>query len=123
MATFYSSFNLLINSLIDQILFHFQVCGLIHSIRQQYLTALDSYMRDVDEPVHAFSFINHTLSQLSDTEFTAFHSAVISRIPELVNLSRYEYFSRVSKKKEKKKRRIFSGVMLIFLSNNLNGLF
>ncbi|KAJ9681025.1 hypothetical protein PVL29_020099 [Vitis rotundifolia] len=66
----------------------YQVCGLIHSIRHQYLTALDSYMKDVDEPVHAFSFINHTLSQLSDTESAAFRSAVISRIPELVNLSR-----------------------------------
>ena len=47
-------------------------------------------MKDVDEPVHAFSFINHMLSQLRDTESAAFRSAVISRIPELLNLSRLE---------------------------------
>lgn len=66
----------------------FQVCGLIHTSRGQYLTALDSYMKDVDEPIHAFSFISNTLLQLRDTESADFQSAVISRIPELVNLSR-----------------------------------
>lgn len=66
----------------------YQVCGLIHTIRHQYIAALDSYMKDVDEPIHAFSFINNTLLQLSDIESAAFKSAVISRIPELVQLSR-----------------------------------
>lgn len=66
----------------------FQVCGLIHTIRHNYRAALDSYMKDVGEPIHAFSFINGTLVQLSDNECAAFRSAVISRIPELVGLSR-----------------------------------
>lgn len=66
----------------------YQVCGLIHTIRHEYLAALDSYMKDVDEPIHAFSFINKTLLQLSDKEHAMFQSAVISRIPELVDLSR-----------------------------------
>lgn len=66
----------------------YQVCGLIHSIRHQYVAALDSYMKDVDAPVHAFSFINSILQQLSETETVAFRSAVISRIPELVILNR-----------------------------------
>ncbi|KAK9279894.1 hypothetical protein L1049_013577 [Liquidambar formosana] len=66
----------------------YQVCGLIHTIRHRYLDALDSYVKDVDEPIHAFSFINNSLLQLSDAESAAFRSAVISRIPELVNLSR-----------------------------------
>ncbi|KAL5792140.1 hypothetical protein ACOSP7_000734 [Xanthoceras sorbifolium] len=67
--------------------FH-QVCGLIHTIRHHHLAALDGYMKDTDEPIHAFSFINDTLVQLSDDEYAAFRSAVISRIPELVCLSR-----------------------------------
>ncbi|XP_022757621.1 vacuolar protein sorting-associated protein 8 homolog isoform X2 [Durio zibethinus] len=66
----------------------YQVCGLIHAIRHQYLAALDSYMKDVEEPIHAFAFINNTLMKLSDGDYTTFRSAVISRIPELVNLSR-----------------------------------
>lgn len=66
----------------------YQVCGLIHTIKHQYLAALDSYMKDVDEPVHAFSFIHSMLLQLSGAESAAFRSAVISRIPELVHLSR-----------------------------------
>ncbi|GAB4861531.1 hypothetical protein Ancab_036722 [Ancistrocladus abbreviatus] len=66
----------------------FQVCGLIHSIRHEYLAALDSYMKEVDEPVHTFSFINSALLQLSETESVAFQSEVISRIPQLTNLSR-----------------------------------
>nr|POE52599.1 isoform 3 of vacuolar protein sorting-associated protein 8 like [Quercus suber] len=61
----------------------YQVCGFIHTIRHEYLAALDSYMKDVDEPIHAFSFINKTLLQLSDNERAIFQSAVISRIPEL----------------------------------------
>ncbi|KAK6285862.1 hypothetical protein POUND7_012041 [Theobroma cacao] len=68
---------------------HFcQVCGLIHAIRRQYLAALDSYMKDVEEPIHAFVFINNTLMQLSGGDHATFRSAVISRIPVLVNLSR-----------------------------------
>uniref|UniRef100_A0A7N2MV20 Vacuolar protein sorting-associated protein 8 central domain-containing protein n=1 Tax=Quercus lobata TaxID=97700 RepID=A0A7N2MV20_QUELO len=66
----------------------YQVCGFIHTIRQEYLAALDSYMKDVDEPIHAFSFINKTLLQLSDNERAIFQSAVISRMTELVDLSR-----------------------------------
>ncbi|XP_057533278.1 uncharacterized protein LOC130811119 isoform X2 [Amaranthus tricolor] len=81
--------------LCDKAKFH-QVCGLIHTIRHDYLAALDSYMKDVDEPVHAFSFIDRVLLQLSETESTAFRSAIISRIPELVTLSRECTFCLVS---------------------------
>ncbi|PQQ16057.1 vacuolar protein sorting-associated protein 8 homolog [Prunus yedoensis var. nudiflora] len=66
----------------------YQVCGLIHNSRHQYLAALDCYMKDVDEPIHAFSFINKTLLQLTDNESAAFRSEVISRIPELFDLNR-----------------------------------
>ncbi|XVF22283.1 hypothetical protein REPUB_Repub12eG0159800 [Reevesia pubescens] len=47
-----------------------------------------SYMKDVEETIHAFAFINNTLMQLSGGDYTTCRSAVISRIPELVNLSR-----------------------------------
>lgn len=66
----------------------YQVCGFIHTIGHQYLAALDSYMKDVHEPIHAFSFINSILLQLKNTEFDTFKSAVMSRIPELVILCR-----------------------------------
>ncbi|KAJ8763875.1 hypothetical protein K2173_003657 [Erythroxylum novogranatense] len=67
--------------------FH-QVCGFIHSIRHQYLLALESYMKDVDEPIHAFSYINDLLEQLSGNQYKAFRRALVSMIPELVVLSR-----------------------------------
>lgn len=66
----------------------FQVCGFINTIRHQYLAALDSYMKDADEPIHIFSYINNMLEQLSNNECNAFRSAIMSRIPELVILSR-----------------------------------
>ncbi|KAL2478611.1 transducin family protein/WD-40 repeat family protein [Forsythia ovata] len=67
--------------------FH-QVCGCIHAIKHQYVAALDSYMKVTDEPILAFSFIHVMLQQLIDKEHDAFESAVISRIPDLVKLSR-----------------------------------
>ncbi|KAL0454931.1 UNVERIFIED_CONTAM: Vacuolar protein sorting-associated protein 8, partial [Sesamum latifolium] len=67
--------------------FH-QVCGYIHAIRHQYVAALDSYMKANHEPVYAFSFIHDMLRLLSNGEFDAFESAVISRIPDLFKLSR-----------------------------------
>ncbi|OMO64188.1 hypothetical protein CCACVL1_21961 [Corchorus capsularis] len=66
----------------------YQVCGLIHAIRQQYLAALDSYMKVVEEPIHAFVFINNMLMLLSRGDYATFRSTVISQIPELVKLSR-----------------------------------
>ncbi|KAM7277027.1 hypothetical protein ACFE04_018893 [Oxalis oulophora] len=66
----------------------YQVCGLIHTVRHQNVDALDSYMKDVDEPVYAFSFISNLLLQLNGNERAAFRSAIISRIPTLVDLSR-----------------------------------
>ncbi|XP_038973310.1 vacuolar protein sorting-associated protein 8 homolog isoform X2 [Phoenix dactylifera] len=66
----------------------YQACGLIHAITGQYIAALDSYMKDFNEPVHAFAFINKMLIQLKNTDASSFRSAVISRIPELVKLSR-----------------------------------
>ncbi|RYR39576.1 hypothetical protein Ahy_A09g045133 isoform B [Arachis hypogaea] len=39
-----------------------QVCGLINSIGHEYVVALNSYKKDIDEPVHAFSFINIALT-------------------------------------------------------------
>lgn len=45
-------------------------------------------MKDVDEPIHAFAFIDVALVELSDNDRTAFRLAVINRIPELVVLNR-----------------------------------
>ncbi|KAF6159617.1 hypothetical protein GIB67_034579 [Kingdonia uniflora] len=66
----------------------YQVCGLIYTIKGQYIAALGSYMKDFDEPIHAFSFINGMLLQLNDAESASFQFEVISRIPELISLSR-----------------------------------
>ncbi|KAL6123977.1 hypothetical protein ACLB2K_076493 [Fragaria x ananassa] len=56
--------------------------------RHQHLAALDCYMKDAAEPIHAFAFINKILLRLTDKERAAFRSAVISRIPELFDLNR-----------------------------------
>uniref|UniRef100_A0A803M377 RING-type domain-containing protein n=1 Tax=Chenopodium quinoa TaxID=63459 RepID=A0A803M377_CHEQI len=89
--------------------FH-QVCGLIHTIRHNYLAALDCYMKDVDEPVHAFSFIDGILLQLSETESAAFQSAVIPRISELVTLSREFTFCLVIYHLNKERGHILSNL-------------
>ncbi|KAG2331135.1 hypothetical protein Bca52824_002315 [Brassica carinata] len=66
----------------------FQVCGYIHTIGRRYVAALESYMKEAEEPIHSFCYVNKMLSQLTGDEFTAFQSAVIDRIPELLELSR-----------------------------------
>ncbi|CAN8308812.1 unnamed protein product [Cochlearia groenlandica] len=66
----------------------YQVCGYIHTIGRQYIAALESYMKEADEPIHSFCFVNKMLSQLSGDEFTAFQSAIVYRIPQLLELSR-----------------------------------
>lgn len=45
-------------------------------------------MKDANEPVHAFSYISYTLLQLHGKESDAFQSEIMSRIPDLVILSR-----------------------------------
>lgn len=65
-----------------------QVCGHIHAISHQYVAAMDSYIKATQEPIHAFSFIYDMLKLLGNEESDGFESAVISRIPDLVKLSR-----------------------------------
>ncbi|KAK4743512.1 hypothetical protein SAY87_001513 [Trapa incisa] len=65
----------------------FLACGFIHTTQNHHLAALDSYMKDVDEPVHAFAFINSVIL-LNETNGSALRLQVISRIPALVELSR-----------------------------------
>ncbi|KAE8804581.1 vacuolar protein sorting-associated protein 8 [Hordeum vulgare] len=67
--------------------FH-QACGRIYTARNQNLSALDSYMKDIVEPYQAFIFISKKLFQLAGDEALSFRSTVISRFAELVNLSR-----------------------------------
>lgn len=45
-------------------------------------------MKDVNEPICAFSFINKTLLHSDGAEVIAFRSAIIPRVPDLVVLSR-----------------------------------
>ncbi|XP_021314780.1 uncharacterized protein LOC8055060 isoform X2 [Sorghum bicolor] len=66
----------------------YQACGLIFTTRNQNLAALDSYMKDKEEPFHAFIFIDKKLLELVDDEALSFHTTVMSRFPELVKLSR-----------------------------------
>lgn len=80
----------------------YKACGLIHTIGGQYVAALDSYMMDTDEPIYAFAFINKMML-LKNGEDSSFELAVISRIAELVKLSReftylliIDHFSRES---------------------------
>ncbi|KAK1273312.1 hypothetical protein QJS04_geneDACA010854 [Acorus gramineus] len=86
----------------------YQACGLIYMIKGDPVSALDSYMKDLDEPVHAFAFIHHMLFQLRDTESSSFRSAVISRLPELVNLSREGTFFLVIDHFDKESSKLIS---------------
>lgn len=45
-------------------------------------------MKDLNEPIVSFAFINNIFLKLKDVEVESFRSAVISRIAELVKLSR-----------------------------------
>nr|XP_043626179.1 vacuolar protein sorting-associated protein 8 homolog [Erigeron canadensis] len=63
----------------------YQVCGFIHNSKHRYLAALDSFMKDIDEPIHAFFYIDYLMS---DKRSDILEAAVISRIPDLVQLSR-----------------------------------
>ncbi|XP_074334037.1 uncharacterized protein LOC141671649 isoform X2 [Apium graveolens] len=74
----------------------YQVCGYIHATGNQNFAALESYMKDADEPIHAFSYINCTLHQLHGKESDAFQSEIMSRIPDLVILSREGTFFMVA---------------------------
>ncbi|KAK3152034.1 hypothetical protein QOZ80_2BG0153450 [Eleusine coracana subsp. coracana] len=78
--------DLVLNLCLDA---HFhQACGLIYMTRNQNLSALDSYMKDKEEPFHAFIFINKRLFELSGDKVLSFRSTVVSRFPELVKLNR-----------------------------------
>ena len=53
-----------------------------------YLSALDSYMKDLNESSMAFIFIHDLMSKLKTSELAEFRSGVKLRIPELIKLSR-----------------------------------
>ncbi|MQM01059.1 hypothetical protein Taro_033803, partial [Colocasia esculenta] len=86
----------------------YEACGLIHTIRGQHIAALDSYMKDSDEPFYAFAFVLEILLKLNDSESSTFRSAVMSRIPELVKLSREDTFLLVIDQFNKESQQIMS---------------
>ncbi|KAI4319055.1 hypothetical protein MLD38_032703 [Melastoma candidum] len=94
-------------SLCEKAQFH-QVCGFIYTLQDQYVTALESYMKDVDEPVHAFAYIEIALSQLYEIDRDSFRSAVISRIPRLICLSREGAFFLIMDHFSSERSRIIS---------------
>lgn len=55
-------------------------------------------MKDTEDPFHAFAFIDSMLSRLgsSDDGVVFFHSAVMSRVPDLVQLNRLFFFCSAS---------------------------
>ncbi|KAL8227488.1 hypothetical protein R6Q57_015072 [Mikania cordata] len=63
----------------------YQACGFIYNSRHQYIAALDSFMKDVDEPIYAFSYIHNLLQ---GNKLDSLEAVVISRISNLVQLSR-----------------------------------
>ncbi|CAA6655878.1 unnamed protein product [Spirodela intermedia] len=98
------------SSVLDQCLKaqFFQACGLIYAIRGNYLSALDSYMKDFNEPFIAFVFIHDMMSKLKNSEFSTFRLGVKSRIPELVKLSREDAFLLVLDHFDKESLKILS---------------
>ena len=66
----------------------FFLASLLRFSWSNYIAALDSYIKAVDESIHAFSFIHDMLRRLSETDSEAFQAAVFSRIGDLVKLDR-----------------------------------
>lgn len=89
----------------------YQVSSLIYMLKGQYIPALDSYIKDVGEPIYAFAFISNMLRQLADVDslsFTDFRSAVQKRIPKLIQLSREATFLLVLEHYNKDNQEIIS---------------
>ncbi|GLJ14759.1 hypothetical protein SUGI_0239380 [Cryptomeria japonica] len=89
----------------------YQVSSLIYMLKGQYIPALDSYIKDVGEPIYAFAFISNMLRQLADVDsltFTDFRSAVQRRIPKLIQLSREATFLLVLEHYYKESQEIIS---------------
>ncbi|KAJ3693979.1 hypothetical protein LUZ60_009459 [Juncus effusus] len=115
--------------------FH-QACGWIHETRGHNILAMDSYMKDKEDPLHAFAFIDKILSGQVSTnkEATSFRSAVVSRIPDLVKLNRECTFVLIMDHFNAESNEILSGLsefpeslflflktgMEVHLSGNLN---
>ncbi|KAH9322060.1 hypothetical protein KI387_016699, partial [Taxus chinensis] len=89
----------------------YQVSSLIYMLKGEYIAALDSYIKDVGEPVYAFAFISNMLRQLADVNaltLTDFRSAVRRRIPDLIQLSRESTFVLVLEHFDKENQEIMS---------------
>lgn len=91
----------------------YQASSLIYMLKGQYIAALDSYIKDVGEPIYAFAFISNLLKQLADVNdstFVDFRSAVLSRIPNLIQLNRESTFLLVFEHFKKENEQIMSGL-------------
>lgn len=91
----------------------YQASSLIYMLKGQYIAALDSYIKDVGEPIYAFAFISNLLKQLADVNastFANFRSAVLTRIPDLIQLSREATFLLVLEHFKKENEQIMSGL-------------
>lgn len=91
----------------------YQASSLIYMLKGQYIAALDSYIKDVGEPIYAFAFISNMLKQLADVNastFADFRSAVLIRIPDLIQLSREATFLLVLEHFKIENEQIMSGL-------------
>jgi vacuolar protein sorting-associated protein 8 len=63
-------------------------------MRGNNVAAMDCYMKDTEDPFHAFAFIDSMLSRHVSTSegVVSFQSAVMSRVPDLVKLNRLIFF-------------------------------
>ncbi|KAJ7567914.1 hypothetical protein O6H91_01G011900 [Diphasiastrum complanatum] len=67
-----------------------QVVALLSARRGNYEAALESLIKDIEQPQHLFEFIQEMLSPkvgLTDTALNTFKETVFARIPDLVSLS------------------------------------
>ncbi|GJX44311.1 vacuolar protein sorting-associated protein 8 homolog isoform X1 [Tanacetum coccineum] len=57
----------------------YQVCAFIYDSKRQCIDALDSFMKDVGEPIHASAYINNLLRRQSD-ERDSLDAAILSEL-------------------------------------------
>ncbi|CAM6085101.1 unnamed protein product [Calypogeia fissa] len=69
---------------------YWQVTALLYAQKSDYTAALDNYLKDATRPQHPFTFISYMLSsggRLEGSSLSNFREAVLSRLPQLIELS------------------------------------
>lgn len=74
---------------------YLQASACLLAKKGDFVAALDSFMKDKEQPYNGFLFILDVLNpqkQSTKETITEFRSSVLARLPQLLQLSRYNFF-------------------------------